>query len=93
MTSSPGDAERAGQGDIEPPATAVPAVRLRDAEPAGQGDVEPLVVNIRGERVALRPIRRDQIPLYHRWANDVGYTRTTAGPTTSGTRAPPRRQG
>jgi len=51
---------------------------LADAEHAGHGDVEQPVINIRGERVALGPIRRDLIPLYHRWANDFGYTRTTA---------------
>ncbi len=28
----------------------------------------------------LGPLRRDLIPLYHRWANDFGYTRTTAAP-------------
>jgi RimJ/RimL family protein N-acetyltransferase len=37
-------------------------------------------MNIRGERVALGPLRRDLIPLYLRWANDFAYTRTTGAP-------------
>src|SRR5438105_11775148 len=35
-------------------------------------------VNIIGEKVALGPIQRDQLPLYLRWFNDLGYARTTS---------------
>ena len=34
------------------------------------------IVNIRGERVALGPLRRDLIPLYLRWTNDFAVMRT-----------------
>jgi diamine N-acetyltransferase len=34
------------------------------------------IVNIVGERVALGPIRRDLVPLYHRWHNDFTVART-----------------
>jgi len=51
-----------------------------DAQPTEQGGVEPAIMNIRGEQVGLGPLRRDLIPLYLRWANDFGYTRTTATP-------------
>src|SRR5439155_2422458 len=34
-------------------------------------------VNITGEKVALGPIQRDQLPLYLRWFNDFDYARTT----------------
>ncbi len=33
-------------------------------------------VNVEGELVALGPLRRDLIPTYHRWHNDVATTRT-----------------
>lgn len=33
------------------------------------------VITIEGERVALGPIRRDLIPLYHAWINDLSTTR------------------
>ncbi|HUS17293.1 MAG TPA: GNAT family protein [Chloroflexia bacterium] len=36
------------------------------------------VINVRGERVGLGPIRRDLIPLYCRWANDFTFSRSTA---------------
>jgi RimJ/RimL family protein N-acetyltransferase len=36
------------------------------------------ILNIRGELVALGPIRRDLIPTYQRWMNDFGTTRTLA---------------
>jgi len=36
------------------------------------------MVNMRGERVALGPIRRDLLPLYQRWINDWEVTRTLA---------------
>jgi RimJ/RimL family protein N-acetyltransferase len=38
------------------------------------------IVNIRGERVALGPIRRDLLPLYQRWINDWEVTRTLGHP-------------
>src|SRR5215213_7614253 len=34
------------------------------------------VVNIVGELVALGPLRRDLVPLYHRWRNDFTVGRT-----------------
>jgi diamine N-acetyltransferase len=34
------------------------------------------IVNIEGELVSLGPLRRDLIPLYWRWINDFGTTRT-----------------
>ena len=34
------------------------------------------VISIEGEKVALGPIRRDLIPLYHRWINDFAVLRT-----------------
>ena len=37
--------------------------------------VQP-VVNVEGERVALGPLRRDLVALYHRWHNDLGVART-----------------
>jgi diamine N-acetyltransferase len=42
------------------------------------GDIgaEPPVVNIEGELVALGPLRRDLLPLYQRWINNLGTTRT-----------------
>lgn len=40
-----------------------------------EGDAPP-IINIRGERVALGPIRRDLLPLYQRWINDWEVTRT-----------------
>jgi RimJ/RimL family protein N-acetyltransferase len=36
------------------------------------------IINITGEKVALGPIRRDLLPLYHRWINDFQVTRTLA---------------
>src|SRR3712207_1101184 len=38
-------------------------------------DDRPLV-NIHGELVALGPLRRDLLPLYQRWINDLATTRT-----------------
>ena len=35
-------------------------------------------INVEGELVALGPLRRDLIPTYHRWHNDVATTRTFA---------------
>jgi RimJ/RimL family protein N-acetyltransferase len=34
------------------------------------------IVNVEGERVALGPLRRDLIPHYQRWNNDLAVTRT-----------------
>ena len=39
---------------------------------------DPPVVNFEGEHVALGPARRDLIPVYLRWVNDFGTTRTLA---------------
>lgn len=43
------------------------------------------IVNILGEKVALGPIQRAQLPLYLRWFNDFEYARTTGsiGPMTA----------
>jgi diamine N-acetyltransferase len=38
-----------------------------------------LVLNVTGERVALGPLRRDLVPLYHRWRNDFWIRRTYGG--------------
>ena len=38
---------------------------------AVHGEAEPPVVNVVGELVALGPLRRDLVPLYHRWMNDL----------------------
>ena len=40
-------------------------------------DVDQPIVNITGEKVALGPIQRDQLPLYLRWFNDFDFARTT----------------
>ena len=39
-------------------------------------DLETPILNIEGELVALGPLRREHIPLYLRWINDFGTTRT-----------------
>jgi diamine N-acetyltransferase len=39
---------------------------------------EPPVLNIVGERVALGPLRRDLLPAYQRWANDLSATERLA---------------
>ena len=39
-------------------------------------DAETPILNIEGELVALGPLRREHIPLYLRWVNDFGTTRT-----------------
>lgn len=39
-------------------------------------DNERPVLSIEGELVALGPLRRDLLPLYQRWLNDLGTTRT-----------------
>ena len=38
-------------------------------EPARRDDGQP-IFNIVGEKVALGPLRRELLPLYHRWGND-----------------------
>jgi diamine N-acetyltransferase len=38
--------------------------------------VDAPILNIEGELVALGPLRREHIPLYLRWINDFGTTRT-----------------
>jgi len=38
---------------------------------AEDGGTPRPVVNIEGERVALGPLRRDLLPAYHRWFNDL----------------------
>lgn len=43
-------------------------------------DKESPLLQIRGERVGLGPLRRDLVPLYWRWANDFDYSRTTGSP-------------
>ncbi len=35
-------------------------------------------INVEGDLVALGPLRRDLVPTYHRWHNDVATTRTFA---------------
>ncbi|CAA9532658.1 MAG: Acetyltransferase, GNAT family [uncultured Thermomicrobiales bacterium] len=40
------------------------------------------ILNIVGESVALGPVRRDLIPTYQRWVNDLGTLRTLAMPPT-----------
>jgi RimJ/RimL family protein N-acetyltransferase len=37
-----------------------------------------IIFNIVGDKVALGPLRRDLIPVYHRWINDFEVTRTLA---------------
>ncbi len=51
---------------------------------AQAGDETRPIMNIRGERVGLGPIRYDLIPLYYQWSNDFSFSRTTArsGPLT-----------
>jgi diamine N-acetyltransferase len=42
--------------------------------------VDTPILNIEGELVALGPLRREHIPLYLRWINDFGTTRTLGAP-------------
>lgn len=44
---------------------------------------ESPVMSIVGEKVALGPIRRDLVPLYHRWINDFAVLRTLVIPRPS----------
>lgn len=43
-------------------------------------DGERPLVNITGHLVALGPLRRDLLPLYHRWISDFGTVRTLGMP-------------
>lgn len=43
--------------------------------PPDSSDAFP-VINFAGELVALGPLRRDLLPLYHRWNNDLEVSRT-----------------
>jgi len=43
-------------------------------------DLNAPIFNIEGELVALGPLRREHIPLYLRWINDFGTTRTLGVP-------------
>ncbi len=45
----------------------------------GRRDERP-PINVAGEPVALGPLRRDLVPTYHRWHNDVATARTFALP-------------
>lgn len=49
----------------------------------GPGAAAP-IITLHGDRVMLGPLRRDLLPLYQRWNNDLAVTRTTASsrPTT-----------
>jgi diamine N-acetyltransferase len=42
--------------------------------------VDTPILNIEGELVTLGPLRREHIPLYLRWLNDFGTTRTLGAP-------------
>ena len=41
---------------------------------------EEPILNVVGELVALGPLRRDLLPLYQRWINDLGTMRTLGVP-------------
>ncbi|GIW04685.1 MAG: hypothetical protein KatS3mg059_1305 [Thermomicrobiales bacterium] len=43
-----------------------------DAQPAAAVALEPPMLTVSGERVALGPLRRDLLPQYQRWINDLG---------------------
>ena len=43
-------------------------------------NLEPPIINIEGYLVALGPLQREHIPLYLRWINDFGTTRTLGIP-------------
>ena len=46
-------------------------------QPQEQPPIEPrLVISMIGEKLALGPWSRDQVPLYHRWINDFAVLRT-----------------
>ena len=50
----------------------------------GSRPADPPTLNLQGEKVALGPLRRDLIPLYHRWENDfeANFTLGEVGPET-----------
>lgn len=50
----------------------MPAVEITDED-------SPPVLNMTGDRIALGPIVRDLVPLYHRWRNDLWIQRTYGG--------------
>jgi RimJ/RimL family protein N-acetyltransferase len=41
---------------------------------------EEIILNVVGELVALGPLRRDLLPVYQRWINDLGTMRTLGVP-------------
>ena len=43
---------------------------MRGEPDAGEARGDEPIINIRGELVALGPLRRDLLPLYQRWIND-----------------------
>jgi hypothetical protein len=43
-------------------------------------NAEHPIINIEGDLVALGPLRRDLLPLYQRWINDLGTMRTLGLP-------------
>jgi RimJ/RimL family protein N-acetyltransferase len=49
-------------------------LRMGSIEPG----IEQPIINMTGEKVALGPMRRDQLHLYLRWFNDFEYGRTTS---------------
>jgi RimJ/RimL family protein N-acetyltransferase len=57
----------------------IESVRQKETGQHGEPAAPP-TVNIVGERVALGPLRRDLIPLYHRWFNDFAVRRTRVRP-------------
>lgn len=42
-----------------------------DAQPAAEVSLEPPILTVSGQRVALGPLRRDLLPRYQRWINDL----------------------
>lgn len=47
--------------------------------------VEAPVINFESDLIALGPLRRDLVPLYHRWRNDFWVQRTYGGPLSPST--------
>jgi RimJ/RimL family protein N-acetyltransferase len=56
-------------------------MEARGMETVSQHQEEP-ILNIIGEKVALGPVRRDCLPLYLKWINDVNVARTLNGDVT-----------
>ncbi len=48
------------------------------ADSPASGQAEPPIVTITGERIALGPLRRDLLPRYQRWINDLTAARNLA---------------